>query len=271
MSARKITLLMIDPQNDFCIANGPGGEKGALVVGGAKMDMSLLAGFILKHKRRIDEIFCTLDSHQTVHIAHPIFWKNSKGEHPSPFTVISVDDVKKGTWMASYPPFQKRALSYVETLAANKRYALVIWPTHCIIGSWGASIVPEVSNALIDWEYSKFEKVNYVPKGSNFFTEHYSGVKADVEDPTDSSTKLNVELIDAMVKSDEIIITGEALSHCVANTIRDIASEFGIDNIKKFTFLKDTSSSVTGFEKLGTDFVSEMVAKGMKLTDTKSW
>jgi len=271
MSARKIHLLTIDPQNDFCIANGPGGEKGALVVGGADADMTRLAAFITKNKKRIEEIHCTLDSHQTVHVAHPIFWVNSKGEHPNPFTVITSDDVKNGTWKASYPPFQKQAQRYVDTLAANKRYALVIWPPHCIIGSWGASIVPAVSNALIDWETEKFNKVDYVPKGSNFFTEHYSGIKADVIDDNDSSTKLNTVLIDALTTADEILITGEALSHCVASTIQDIATEFGDDNIKKFTLLADTSSSVTGFEKLGRDFVLNFTKRGMKLSSTKDW
>lgn len=270
-NARKIHLLSIDPQNDFCIANGPGGEKGALVVGGADQDMARLATFITKNKKRIEEIHCTLDSHQTVHIAHPIFWVNSKNEHPNPFTVITADDVKNGTWRAFYPPFQKRAQAYVDALAVNKRYALVIWPPHCIIGSWGSSVVPAVSNALIDWEFTKFNKVNYVPKGSNFFTEHYSGIKADVIDDTDASTKLNTNLIDALTQADEILITGEALSHCIANTVRDIATEFGVDNIKKLTLITDTASNVTGFEQLGRDFVTEMAARGMKLTTTKDW
>ena len=39
MSSRKTSLICIDPQNDFCIANGPGGEKGALVVPGADADI----------------------------------------------------------------------------------------------------------------------------------------------------------------------------------------------------------------------------------------
>jgi nicotinamidase-related amidase len=271
MSVKKTTLLIIDPQCDFCIANGPGGERGALVVAGADKDMAFLAKFITKNKKRLTKITSTLDCHQTVHIAHPIFWKNSKGEHPAPFTVISVDDVKKGTWSASYPPFQNRALKYVETLATNKRYALVIWPPHCIIGSWGASIVPAVSDALIDWEYSNFNKIDYVPKGSNFFTEHYSGVKADVEDNSDPSTKLNTDLIKDLVQSDEIVLAGEALSHCMANTVQDIANEFGDDNIKKLTLLTDCSSSVSGFEKLGQDFVINMSKRGMKLAKSTEW
>jgi nicotinamidase-related amidase len=268
---RRIDLLLIDPQNDFCIANGPGGEKGALVVGGADNDMIRLAEFIVKNTKRIYEIHCTLDSHQTVHIAHPIFWKNSRGEHPAPFTVITADDVKHGVWSATYAPFQKRAQAYVDSLAVNKRYALVIWPPHCIIGSWGASIVPSVSNALIAWETAKFDKVNFVPKGSNFFTEHYSGVKADVEDPSDPSTKMNTNLIKAMTQADEIILAGEALSHCLANTVQDIAAEFGDDNIKKFTLLTDCSSNVTGFEKLGTDFIVNMSKRGMKLAKSTNW
>ena len=90
-------------------------------------------------------------------------------------------------------------------------------------------------------------------------------------DDNDPSTKLNVNLIDALTQADEILITGEALSHCVANTVRDIAKQFGDDAVKKFTLLQDTSSNVFQCEKLGRDFVLEMSKKGMKITDTKSW
>jgi nicotinamidase-related amidase len=82
---------------------------------------------------------------------------------------------------------------------------------------------------------------------------------------------LNTDLIKVLVEADEILITGEALSHCVANTISDIANEFGDDNVKKFTLLEDTASNVPGFEKLGRDFVTTMVKKGMRVTTTKDW
>jgi nicotinamidase-related amidase len=92
-----------------------------------------------------------------------------------------------------------------------------------------------------------------------------------VPDPDDVSTNLNTGLIDMLTEADEILITGEALSHCVANSIRDVAAQFGVDQVQKFTFLEDTSSNVGGFEKLGQDFVKEMVKKGMKTTNTKDW
>ncbi len=268
---KKVHICIIDPQNDFCIANGPGGEKGSLVVAGAEADMNRLGQFINKNQNRIDEIHCTLDSHQLIHIAHPAFWVNSAGERPNPFSLITVDDVKNGVWRSYNPKWQDRALQYVESLKVNGRYVLVIWPPHCLIGSWGHSIVPTVANALYEWEMNTFNRVNFVAKGSNLFTEHYSGVMADVPDDTDPSTKLNTALIDTLNEADEILITGEALSHCVANTIRDIAANFGDDQVQKFTLLGDTSSPVTTFEKLGQDFVKEMVAKGMKITTTKDW
>lgn len=289
MSARNIHLLMIDPQRDFCQkgnpklidilknANVPKIEwpdevwPGALFVPGADEDMARLAPFIVKSKDRFSEVHCTLDSHQLVHIAHPVFWVNSKGEHPNIYTLITVDDVKNGVWRAFNPRFQKRAMAYVETLAKNGRYVLCIWPPHCLIGTWGHSVVPSVSAALADWETTKFNRVNYVTKGSNFLTEHYSGIQADVPDDNDSSTKLNTGLIDALTEADEIVITGEALSHCVANTVRDVAAKFGVDNVRKFTLLQDTTSNVPGFEKLGRDFVMELAGKGMRLTTTKDW
>ena len=269
--AKKVHLITIDPQNDFCIANGPGGEKGQLVVACAEADMNRLGPFITKNQKRVSEIHCTLDSHQYIHIAHPAFWVNSKGDRPNPFTLITEDDVKNGVWRAYNPRWQGRALAYVEALKKNARYVLVIWPPHCLIGTWGHSIVPIVAKALYQWESDTYNRVNFVAKGSNLFTEHYSGVQADVPDDQDPSTKLNTVLIDALQDADEILITGEALSHCVANTIRDIATQFGVDQIQKFTLLEDTSSNVTSFEKMGQDFVKEMLGKGMKITTTKDW
>ena len=270
MSTRKVHLISIDCQNDFCIPIGPGGEKGALVVAGASADMARLATFISKNKARLEQIHCTLDSHQILHIAHPNFWVNSKGNHPPVFSIITDDDVRNGVWRPFNPSLQARAQAYVDTLKKNQRYLLCIWPPHCLIGTWGHAIVPEVAKALYEWE-ADYNRVNFVSKGSNWLTEHYSAVQADVPDDDDASTKLNTGLIDMLTEADEILITGEALSHCVANSIRDVAKEFGDSQVSKFTFLEDTSSNGGGFEKLGQDFVKEMVKKGMKTTNTKDW
>jgi nicotinamidase/pyrazinamidase len=260
--SKKIHLLIIDPQVDFC------DPTGALFVQGADKDMERLGKFIDANHHRISEIHCTLDSHQVIHIAHPIFWVNSKGENPTKFTLISAADVRNGTWRAFHPALQARAQAYVDTLKANGRYVLCIWPPHCLIGTKGHSVYPAVSDALIQWETKTISRVNYITKGSNFLTEHYSAVMADVPDDADPTTKLNTALIDTLQEADEIWVGAEALSHCVANTVTDIADNFGDDNIKKIVLLEDASSNVTGFEQMGIDFIKKMTARGMRIAKT---
>ncbi len=255
-----IHLLTIDPQNDFC------NPQGSLFVAGADEDTRRLAAMVNRIGDKLNDIHVTLDSHRVVDIAHSVFWKNSNGDHPAPFTIISPIDLGNGTWATTHPGYATRALEYVEQLEMNKRYPLCIWPEHCIIGTWGHSIYPELSKALLDWERKNFAVVDYVTKGSNIFTEHYSAVQADVPDPEDPTTMLNTKLIDILEKADLVAITGQALSHCVANTVVDIIDNFGDENIKKLVLLEDTSSNVTGFDQLGTDFVAKATSKGMQLS-----
>ena len=255
----KMEFLIIDPQNDFC------NPKGNLFVTGADKDSALLAKTIVRLKDRIDDIHITLDTHHFVDIAHPIFWIDSSGTHPNPFTLISKSDVVDGKWTTKNPQFRKRALEYVTALEVNKRYLLCIWPPHCLIGTWGHNVVEPVLVSVTMWENDRFALIDYVTKGSNFWTEHYSAVQADVPDSQDAGTMLNTRLIQTLQEADIIALSGQALSHCVANTVRDIANNFGEDNIKKMTLLVDTTSSVPGFEKMGEDFLKEMKGRGMNI------
>ena len=277
-------LIIIDPQNDFCksgeqpIFDNAGRclnldkASGTLFVTGADKDMERLSGAISANWKHIDSINVTLDSHHFVHIAHPIWWVDSNGKHPPLFTEITVDDVMSGKWRSMNPGFQKRSEEYVKTLKANKRYALMIWPPHCLIGTKGHAIVDSLNDAIRTWE-GQFAIANIVTKGSNMFTEHYSAVIAEVQDASDYTTKLNTTLIDLLLDTgnDDIVIAGEALSHCVANTIRDIATKFSTDQIKKFVLLTDACSNVTYCDKLGEDFLNEMTAKGMRLSTTTKY
>jgi nicotinamidase-related amidase len=110
-----------------------------------------------------------------------------------------------------------------------------------------------------------------VTKGSNLWTEHYSAVQADVPDPEDPDTQLNMRLIETLQEADEIILAGEARSHCLANTVLDIANNFGEENIKKMVLLEDGTSDVPGFENLGEDFVKEMKGRGMRISTTTDY
>lgn len=252
-------MLIIDPQNDFHDQEGA-----ALPVPGSFEDARRISQIIKRNRKGINDIHITLDTHQLLDIAHPIMWINSQGNHPTPFTIITQDDVNQGKWRAYNPALQKRMQDYVEQLESNGRYPLCIWPPHCLIGGWGYGLVEPVWNAVEEWESERIRRVDYVTKGHNPWTEHYSAVQADVPDPADPTTQLNAQLIKTLEQADVIFLSGQALSHCVANTVRDVANNFGKQSISKLVMIEDTSSPVPGFEQLADDFLHEMKARGMQ-------
>ena len=259
-----IHLLVIDPQNDFCDPN-----EGSLYVAGADADMTRLAGLVDRLRGTIDDIHVTLDSHHPVDIAHPVFWKDSAGKHPAPFTQISASDVADGVWTTTLPSARKRAHAYLRELETKGRYPHVVWPVHCLIGSRGHNVYPTLFDALRRWEDSRFGVVDYVTKGSNLWTEHFSAVQAEVPDPSDPSTQVNARLIETLEEADLILLAGEAGSHCLANTVRDIAFHFSDPAyVEKMVLLTDATSPVTGFEVYQETFLSDMSALGMKTSTT---
>lgn len=126
-------------------------------------------------------------------------------------------------------------------------------------------------DALLQWE-QKYNVVNYINKGSNVFTEHYSAVKADVPVPDDPATQLNLKLIRTLERYDKIVIAGEARTHCVANTVRDIIHNLSNPAwAEKFVLLSDAMSDIPGFEKFAADFMHEMFARGVQISTTENF
>ena len=83
---KRIHLLIIDPQNDFCDP-----QHGSLYVPGADTDMQRLADMITQMKHQLCDIHVTLDSHHLIDIAHPAFWQDSLGNPPAAFTQITAE------------------------------------------------------------------------------------------------------------------------------------------------------------------------------------
>ncbi|MFO1372732.1 MAG: isochorismatase family protein [Candidatus Competibacteraceae bacterium] len=256
----RLEFLIVDPQNDFSDAPGA-----ALPVPGASADAERLAQLLDRLGERIADIHVTLDTHQLLDIAHPMFWIDQNDQRPAPFTQITVEDVQNGAWRTFKPQFQQRALEYVQTLRANGRYTLTIWPPHCLVGTWGHNVIPVVAKALRHWEEVEFARVDYILKGHNPWTEHYSAVQADVPDPADPSTQLNIRLIEVLWNADQVVLCGQALSHCVANTVRDIADHCHEGDIRKLVLIEDASSPVPGFEDLARQFVTDLSRRGMQI------
>ena len=245
-------LLIIDAQFDFC------NQQGSLYVPNAENDCKNIADFIMKND--LDQIFATLDTHYPYHIAHPLFWKTAEGKHPNPYTIITYKDVKEGKYRPSDSEQKEYVLYYLNELERKGKYQLCIWPPHCIKGSNGRSVDKTVYNALTAWQEKNIGKtVKFIEKAETPFTEQYSAIEAEVPIENEEKTKTNFAFINSLNEADRIFIAGEALSHCVANTTRDLIKHIPA---QKFVLLRNCTSNVAGFEKLGEAFVKEFIEAG---------
>ena len=288
--AKKVDLLIVDPQNSFCKIVDPFHQQvvhdGELCIGGAWEDMRRLATLVNRLSRKLNDIHVTMDSHHLLHVAHPIWFRDAGDRQPEPFTVMREENgaiigsavytkgkrCDIGEFTCFSPSANERTLEYLKALRAAGRYQHRIWPPHCLLGTPGHNIVPHLMEAIFHWEQANHAAVNFVMRGENSCVEHFSAVQAEIVDPTDPATQLNTDLIQRVMDSDEILIAGEAGSHALAETVRDIAGCF-LDGsfVRKSVLLTDAMSPSPGFEAEQQQFIDEMSARGMKTTTTTDY
>ena len=261
---RKVALLTVDGQIDFVYPDG------GLPVPGAIEDIRRLTGFIYRNLSEITNNYLSMDDHPPYAIFSPIWWRDRSGNLPGPFTMITYADIKSGAWKPIIDPLW--STEYVKKLDTQAKKPLMIWPFHCLQGTTGQSLVPALSEAILYHSAARGSQPTLISKGTNPRTEHYGIFKAEVEDPKDVSTQLNTTILDAIAKHDLIYVAGEAKSHCVLETMKQLVSYFGKtqpETIKKIRFLMDCTSSVQNpdvdFEALANTELEKMVQKGVVL------
>lgn len=250
-------LLLIDPQNDFMDVTGA-----ALPVPGANADMERVAGLVAAAGSRIEAITITLDSHHSVGIERPALWRRADGSQVAPFTEITAAQVRSGEFLPRTAAQLPRVLDYLDALEAGGRYTLMVWPVHCEIGTWGHNVHEGVRRAYNAWELATLQPVRKVLKGMNAWTEHYSAMQAEVPDVQDPATQMNLPLIAVLDTADQIIVAGEASSHCVRATVEHVAAHLPSRRVDKLVLLSDCMSPVTGFEAQAREFQETLRAQG---------
>ncbi len=249
----RTALLLVDCQNTFCI---PGHE---LFVGGrsgrgAVDDNVRLCEFIYRNLGSITEIIPTLDTHTAVQIFHPAFWVNYHGEHPEGgATIIGVDEVETGVWSVN-PAIAKtvgRDLNWLSEYALhyvrNLRSPLMIWPYHAMLGGIGHALVSAVEEAVFFHSIARETHPRFEVKGRNPLTEHYSVLSADVlvAHGGEQIAEKNQALIEHLSrKVDNIVVAGQAKSHCVSWTVQDLLNELDEGMAARIQLLDDCTSAV---------------------------
>ncbi len=232
----RVCLILIDIQNTFCI---PDFELyvGGVTGNGAVDDNRRLGAFIYRNLRSITQICPTLDTHQVMQIFHSIFLINEAGEHPDPYTLVSLDDIEKGVWcfndglaggLRIDEGFgQAHLMHYAQQLKKGGKYDLTIWPYHAMLGGIGHAQVSAIEEAIFFHTVCRFSQPDFQIKGAHSLTENYSVLRPEITEGLDNRAlgSVNQQLMDWLLAFDAVIIAGQAKSHCVAWSVADLLSE----------------------------------------------
>lgn len=242
-------LMIVDPQNDFCLPDAP------LEVKGAMGDISRMAKFILSNSGLIDNIIITMDNHHVLHIANTNFWR---GRMPNPttsvapYTDITPDMI--GEQVTSV--VQGMTDSYARKLVFDYNGGHVTaWPQHCITGTPGAAIVDELAQAIEAWSITTGRIPHYFIKGIGPFVEEYSAFGEGTKNLEDFKDWLSEPAHDK-----RWLVGGEAADYCVLSTVTDMIGVVPVAS--DITVVSDWTSWIgnpdaTRFTDLGVHFEGE--------------
>ncbi len=263
----KIAVILVDYQHDFV------DPSGTLAVPGAQADVVRFLHWFYGNAQHITTVYASLDTHVPAHIFFSTWWIDPRsGAHPQPFTTITVEDIEHERWVPVVQPAW--STSYVRLLAEQASKDLMIWPYHTMEGTLGHMLVPSISEAIAWHSAARDTQPTYIVKGRPLRTESYGIFGAEIPDPEDPASRLNVALLDAVMKHDRVYIAGEARSHCVLETERQLVTHFAQQPamLRRLYFLTDCTSSVKhpiiDFDALAERELVAMQQQGVQLVQS---
>lgn len=241
-----VLVIAVDVQQDFM-------ENGSLGVPGSHTDVENFSRFIYRNLEKITCITASLDTHNPFQIFHPCWWVDEEGNNPPPFTGITLEDLKNGKWSPVVSPSESRR--YVQGLADSSRKMLVVWPYHCIQGTVGHALENQFANMVYFHSVARKTVVERLVKGQDQLSEMYGIIKPEY----DPGNYINLDFLGVISQYRKVIIGGEAKSHCVLESIRQILEHFSENSrvTPEFYLLEDCMSVIPGFEKETEDCFKE--------------
>lgn len=268
--------LGIDLQCDFGFPTGSlyvAGRSGT----GAMDDAERIARMTYENLSIITDWLPTFDTHVAFQIFFASFWRTSNGEPVQPFIEISAAEVRDGKyvpapWTAQFargsdgkPNYQwvkDYALWYCEQLEQKGKFKLFIWPEHCLLGTMGHALMGVIAEARMYHAYTRRSSNNNLVKGDLVFTENYSVLSPEILTSHDGRAvgQRNTRMLEVLLNYDNVVLFGQAGSHCVNWSIDDILGYILSQDpalAKKVYVVKDCMSPVV--IPGGPDFTQEML------------
>jgi nicotinamidase-related amidase len=282
---RRVHLLLIDVQKDFCFPEGSlyvGGRSGT----GAIDDSRRTAEFIYRNLGAVTDITTTLDTHFAYQIFSPSFWLDRDDQPLTAHRVITTDDLARGQvrpnpamakWLCggNYAWLCQQVRHYCQALEAAGKYQLYLWPPHCLLGSDGHALAGVVHAARLFHAFARTSQSWVEVKGGNPLTENYSVLRPEVLDRFDGQplAQRNTGFVKTLLSADAVVIAGQAASHCVKSTIDDLLAEIvAVDAAlaRKVYLVTDCMSAVTvpdGKGGFAVDFTAQAEAALQRFAD----
>jgi nicotinamidase-related amidase len=230
----------IDCQTSFCT---PGGS---LFVPGAVEDTERTCRWLYTHADVIESLVLSLDTHRLFQVFHPAWWRDASGRVPEPLTVIRPADIEAGR----YRPIADEALAleYARKLEAGGRYVITLWPYHGLQGGVSHALEPSLMEAALFFSAYREVDVRFETKGANPLTEHFSVFRPEVSELGGRSMGgFNQDLADHLLGFDRVYVFGQAKSHCVLSSVRDLVEHrqrSDPEAVRRIHLLEDAMSPV---------------------------
>ncbi|MBI2054853.1 MAG: nicotinamidase [Candidatus Sungbacteria bacterium] len=291
---KKVRLLLIDVQKDFCFPEGTlyvGGRSGR----GAIEDSEKIASFIYRNLGVVTDIMTTMDTHFAFQIFFPSFWVDQAGSPLGAHRVVTVDEIRKGLAVPNpavvklipkrdYTWLKRQVEFYCRELERAGKYQLYLWPFHCLLGGDGHALAGVIQEARLFHAFARGSQSWAEVKGGNVLTENYSVLKPEVLVTWDGEAlaQKNARFVKTLLESDVVIIAGQAASHCVKSSIDDLLTEIvAVDEklASKVYIMSDCMSAVAvpdgkggfiaDFTPQAEDAYKRFAAAGMRIVSSK--
>lgn len=254
----KTLFLAIDVQQDFM-------DGGALGVPGAQKDVERMIKFIGNNSENISDIAVSIDTHTPRQIFHPCWWTDSEGKHPAPYTAITLEDLDKGKYKAL--GYEEESYDYVKNLELLGKKTLIIWPYHCLVSTQGAALQNDFAKLIYNLSVKNNIEIMHIIKGLNPLSEMYGIIKPEYS----TEDIINIEFLNKLVDYEKIIVAGEAKSHCVLESLRQILEFY--EDMPELTgrihVLDDAMSSIPGYEEITEETFASFVSDyGIKIINS---
>jgi nicotinamidase-related amidase len=167
------------------------------------------------------------------------------------------------------------SIDYLENLEKHANKPLCIWPEHTMLGTPGHALSPALYEVCYFHAIARKSQISFQVKGDIPESEMYGVFKPEVDVPQNLKGGINTNFLKILDKHDKIVIMGEAKSHCVLESIRQLVTFFKDqpETLSKMYILEDCMSSVRhpmiDFEAIATAEFDKFKKQGVNIVKSK--